>query len=152
MSITQHWYSLPLTLFIILVPRVCRLPFSCIHVSHCSIWFTTLWVLACGLLTVCCCAFCEQRGFTLCVAGVSVILCDWVGSVGLDWFQVWEFIIVWRASIAAVRAPELLGKGSRTWGFFTRPVRVFTVSTMRSVDELFGMRCLGKNCTVLETP
>ena len=71
--------------------------------------------------------------------------------MGPDLFRVREFIIFWRASIAAVRAPELLGEGSGTWRFFARVVRFFNVSTMRSVDELFGMGCLGKKCTVLET-
>ena len=144
MLITQPWYSLPSTRFIILVPRACCLPFYCICLSRCSIGFYILWVPACGWVTVCCCTFCENRGFTLCFAGVSVTLWYWAGSVGPDWFRVGEFIIVWRASIAALRAPELSGKGSGTWGFFTRAVRVFTVSTMRSVDEIFGMGCLGR--------
>ena len=42
-------------------------------------------------------------------------------------------------------------KGSGIWGFFTRVVRVFTVSTMRSVDDIFGMVFWGKNFNVLET-
>ena len=151
MSITQPWYSLPSTLFIIMVPRACRLPFSCICLSRCSIWFSTLWFPACGWVTVCCCTLCKRRGFNLCVAVVYITLWYWGGYVGLDWFWVGDFIIVWRLSIATVRATDLSGKGSGKWGFFTRAVRVFTVSKMRSVEEIFGMGYLGKKCTVLET-